>query len=122
MSMLFLMLISADAGRADRWLSLGPEEKEAAEAPLREWFEQHGAAGRIQSGHEAAFPRDVISVTVGEDGPVVSHDPEDGPAFPTGVLVLETATVEEAVEIASSWPDLVAPADRVTLLPVRGFD
>jgi hypothetical protein len=120
--MRFLMFISADAGRAERWLGLSDEEKEAAEAPLREWFERHGAAGRIESGHETAFPRDVIAITVGEDGPVVSHDPEDGPALATGVLVLETESVEEAVEIASSWPDLVAPADRVTLIPIRGYD
>ena len=95
-------------------------ERERAEAPLHEWFERHSAAGHIESGHELAFPREAVAIT--RDGGAVAREPLGPEAVLSGVLVLELETFAEAVELASTWPDLVAPADAVTVIPIHSYD
>jgi hypothetical protein len=116
----FVALISADAERARRWLSLPAAEREAQDATIRDWFERHAAAGVIESGHELAYPRDAITVRGGRA--VEIGGSEAGPALLSGVFVIETETREQAIELAAGWPELSAAGDAVTLYPVHTYD
>jgi hypothetical protein len=116
----FLMLIAADAERSARWLDMSPDERAAAEAPLHQWFERHAAAGRIETGHELAYPREAVAIT--REGGAVAREPVGPDAVLSGVLVLELESLADAVELASTWPDLVAPADVVTVIPIHSYE
>ena len=36
-------------------------------------------------------------------------------------MVLETETFADAVEVAATWPDLLARADAVTVIPIHSY-
>ncbi len=114
------MLIAADAERAARWAEMSVEQREQAEAPLHEWFERHSAAGRIEAGHELAYPREAVAIT--RDAGPAAREPLGPEAVLSGVLVLELETLADAVELASTWPDLVGPADVVTVIPIHTYE
>jgi len=114
------MLIAADAERSALWLDMSPEERSEAETPLHEWFERHAAAGRIEAGHELAYPREAVAIT--RDAGPAAREPLGPEAVLSGVLVLELETLADAVELASTWPDLVGAADVVTVIPIHSYE
>jgi hypothetical protein len=89
-------------------------EEHAAHAPdegmdaVYAWFEQWGAKGKIaDGGAELQHSHTARTLRGSSDGPVVT----DGPFVETkevigGVVMLECDSLDEAVDVAATWPEL----------------
>jgi hypothetical protein len=79
----------------------GPD-MEAWLAEIGAWYEKQGAAGTLADpGHQLDFPDKAKTVR--------AHGVTDGPYIEAkevlaGYSLLETGTIDEAVEIAKTWP------------------
>jgi hypothetical protein len=75
---------------------------EAWMAEIGAWYEKYGAAGVLaDSGHQLDFPHTAKTVRAGgvTDGPYI-----EAKEVLAGYSVLETPGIDEAVEIAQTWP------------------
>lgn len=80
-------------------------EMAAAYERIGKWFEEYGRAGKIVGGHELKGPHTATTVRFREGKPVVT----DGPFIEAkevigGYAELEVADLDEALEIAKTWP------------------
>jgi hypothetical protein len=106
------------------WESWTPEEQQADVERHMAWFGKHRE--HIVGGEELDEPRTVKTLRPGRQGEGVVVT--DGPFVETkellgGFVVLETASLDEALAIASEWPSLgVMPNAIVQVQPgfVRG--
>ncbi|AXB42688.1 YciI family protein [Amycolatopsis albispora] len=102
--MKFAMLICGD----DReWATLSPAAEEEVMKQVFAWFERWQPAGKVAEGGIELQPRDTAkTVRAGANGePVIT----DGPYLELkevvgSVIVLECDTIDEAVEVAATWP------------------
>jgi hypothetical protein len=115
--MKFAMLICGDDSE---WTALAPEEEQDLMMQVYAWYERWQPTGKIADGGAELQPRTTArTVRKGPDGdPVVT----DGPYLELkevigGVVILETDTIEEAVEMASTWP-LAAGMNAIEVRPV----
>jgi len=98
----YAMLICGD----DRdWTALSPAEEERAMTGIYAWFDRWQPAGKIGTGVELQPRETAKTVRAGADRPVVT----DGPYLELkevvgSVILLECDGMDEAVEIAASWP------------------
>jgi hypothetical protein len=79
----------------------GPD-MEAWMAEIGAWYEKQGAAGTLADpGHQLDFPQTARTVRAGgvTDGPYM-----EAKEVLAGYSLLETGTIDEAVEIAKTWP------------------
>ena len=82
--------------------NLSPAEQQTWYADIMTWYEKAGGSGRlIDSGHQLAAPSEGKTVRASgvTDGPFMETKEALG-----GYSVLETDTIEEAVDIARTWP------------------
>jgi hypothetical protein len=83
-------------------LALPEAERDTWMKEVMGWYEKTGASGKMpDSGHQLAQPSDARTVRAAgvTDGPFIEAKEVLG-----GYSVLEADTVEEAVEIAKTWP------------------
>jgi hypothetical protein len=86
----------------EKGLALAPAELEAWMGEIGAWYEKQGSAGTLADpGHQLAPPDQARTVraTGVTDGPYIEAKEVLG-----GYSVLETPTIEQAVEIARGWP------------------
>ena len=75
---------------------------EAWMAEIGAWYEKYGAAGGLaDSGYQLDYPHTAKTVRAGgvTDGPYI-----EAKEVLAGYSLLETPTIDEAVEIAQTWP------------------
>ncbi|MGE5690307.1 MAG: YciI family protein [Pseudomonadota bacterium] len=107
--MRYALLLANDAADVARWRAMSPEEAAAArEASLPHWlalFERMDARQQRVSGLELEDPSEARTVRVLDGETVVT----DGPYAETkelvgGLLVVDCADLDEAIELAASVP------------------
>jgi hypothetical protein len=105
---------------ATAYYALSPEEQQADVDRHIAWFRKH--ADHIVGGEELDEPAKVKTLRPGRQGEGVVVT--DGPYVETkellgGFVILEVASMEEAIEIAKEWPSLGSqPNATVHLQPV----
>lgn len=90
-------------------LILDTENEPAADSPeygswfaeVGAWYEKWGATGRLDGGHQLQKPATAKTVRAGTvtDGPFIETKEALG-----GYSVIDADTIDEAVEIAKTWP------------------
>jgi hypothetical protein len=83
-------------------LSKSGADRDAWYAEIMTWYEKQGASGKLAEGGEQLQPPSTAKTVRGSgvtDGPFIEAKEVLG-----GYSVLETDTIEEAAEIAKSWP------------------
>jgi hypothetical protein len=79
----------------------GPD-LEAWMAEIGAWYEKHATTGKLaDAGHQLDWPHTAKTVRAGgvTDGPYI-----EAKEVLAGYSLLETATIDEAVEISQTWP------------------
>jgi hypothetical protein len=96
-----------EGGEAD-WEALTAVERTAIVETHRAWFAEHAAAGHIVGGEEMAaqaatrtIRRRMSGETIITDGPFIETKETLG-----GFVILEAASLDEALAIAQTWPGL----------------
>ena len=101
------------------WASWTAEQQQADVQRHTEWFTKH--RDHIVGGEELDDPRTVKTLRPGRQGEGVVVT--DGPYVESkeilgGFVILEAASIDEAVEIASDWPSLTSqPNSTVQVQP-----
>jgi hypothetical protein len=80
-------------------------EMQAAYEQIDKWFDEYGRAGKIIGGHELKGPHTATTVRFKDGKPMVV----DGPFIESkevigGYAELEVRDLDEALEIAKTWP------------------
>ena len=94
-----LLIMDTEAG-----LQVSGSEREGWMAEVGAWYEKMGASGKLaDGGHQLARPDQArtIRATGVFDGPFMEVKEVLG-----GYSVLEADTIDEAVELARSWPGI----------------
>lgn len=111
--MRYAMLIIGDE---TAWDSLDAEQHAAAMSEIYAWFEKWGAAGKLASGGaELASSSQARTVRAGvvTDGPYLEAKEVIG-----GVTFLDADSIDEAVDIVSSWPGVAEGRNTIEVRPV----
>ncbi len=104
--MKYLLLFAADE---HAWMSMPESDREDAVARIGRWFGEHARAGRIVEGRRLQGQSTAKTVVLGPAGksrvPVVNDGPfvESKEAIGS-YAVIEVPGLDEAVEVARSWP------------------
>jgi hypothetical protein len=115
--MKFAMLICGDD---NEWSALPPAEEEDLMKQVYGWFERWQPSGKIADGGVELQPRQTArTIRKGPDGGIVVTD---GPYLELkevigSVMILEADSIEEAVEVASTWP-IAAGMNAIEVRPV----
>ena len=101
--MRYAMLICGDESE---WADILPEERDAGMKATYAWFDKWAGAGKIGDG---GAELEAVSTARTIRGSGAGSAVTDGPFMETkealgGYSVLETDTIEEAIEIARTWP------------------
>jgi hypothetical protein len=107
-----MLIISNEA----EWDAMDAATHDAAMAKIYAWFEKWGAAGKIaDGGAELASSSEARTVRGGAvtDGPFIEAKEAVG-----GVTFLDAESMEEAVEIAASWPGVAEGRIAAEVRPV----
>ena len=115
--MRYVMLTYTHPDRVREWEEMTDEEQQAYVAEHEEWFAELGPRGVLVGGEELAYPGRSVTITAGRGERLIT----DGPYTETkdhlgGFIVLEVGSLQEAVEIATSWPSLGRAGNRVEIL------
>jgi hypothetical protein len=99
--MKFLLLLLDDDETSRR----RPAEQDARMAQTRRWWDEHVKAGRILSGSQLQGPETATTVRHTGSGPIIT----DGPFIEAketigGYGLIEVADLDEALEMARTWP------------------
>ena len=91
--------------RGDEWhKGLSPEELQTVMSQCKAWFDQLTAQGKIKAGQPLVREGAIVS---GRNGRVVADGPfAESKEVIGGYLVLQAASLEEAVAIAKGSPSL----------------
>ena len=109
------------ASRADLQASVDPEHAQKVYGQIYQWFQDHGAAGRIADGgaelHDVSTATTVKSLESGEtvvvDGPF-----SEAKEVIAGFTVIEVPDMDAAVAMAKSWPALELPGTLIEIRPM----
>ncbi len=109
------------ASRADLQASVDAEHVQKVYGQIYQWFQDHGAAGRIADGgaelHDVSTATTVRSTETGEtvvvDGPFSEAKEIIG-----GFTVIEVPDMDAAVAMARSWPALELPGTSIEIRPM----
>ena len=88
-------------------------------AEIGAWYEKHGGSGKLaDAGHQLDGPDKAKTVRAGRvtDGPFMEAKEVLG-----GYSLLETATIDEAVEISKSWPAVDRGWVEIEVRPVMAY-
>jgi hypothetical protein len=102
--MKFALLIIGDDSE---WSTLPPDEEQDLMKQIYQWYERWQPTGKIADGGAELQPRTTArTIRTGADGGAVVTD---GPYMELkevvgGIVIIEADTIEEAVEIGSTWP------------------
>ena len=111
--MRYAMLI---VGSEAEWDQGTPDEIEAGMKEVYGWFEKWGPTGRIASGgarlDRASTARTIAPGPIVTDGPFAEMKEAIG-----GIVILEADTIEDAIEVAQTWPRLTG-STRVEVRPI----
>jgi hypothetical protein len=106
-----ILIMDTEAG-----LALSPAEAEAWTAEVGAWYEKYGAAGKLAAGgerlQEAQTARTVRASGV-TDGPFIETKEVLG-----GYSLIDADSIDEAVEIAKTWPGVDRGWITIELRPV----
>jgi hypothetical protein len=106
------------------WEAMTPEEQQAEVELHMAWFRRH--RDHVVGGEELAEPRTVKTLRPGRQGEGVVTT--DGPFVESkeilgGFVIIEAASMAEAVAIASDWPSLATmPNATIQVQPVATRD
>ena len=99
--------------------ALSPADLEAWMAEIGAWYEKEGSAGTLADpGHQLAPPGQARTIRANEviDGPYI-----EAKEVLAGYSVLTVATIEQAVEIARSWPGVDTGLITMEVRPVMAM-
>jgi len=104
--MKYILLLGGTMEREER--AKNPELAAAYER-VGQWFEQYTRAGKIVGGHELQGPQTATTVRFKDGKPMVV----DGPFIEAkevigGYAIVEVADLDEALQMAKSWPGLTS--------------
>ena len=114
--MRYAMIICADEAEAE---ATAAEAGEAGMTEVYAWFEKWGGAGKVaDGGAELQGPRTARTIRGAGSGRTVT----DGPFIETkeaigGFVILEADSLDEALEVASTWPGLAYDGVSVEVRP-----
>ncbi|MCI0687727.1 MAG: YciI family protein [Sporichthyaceae bacterium] len=113
MGMRYAMLIG---GNPESWSDSSAAERAAAMTATYAWFERWSQAGKIaDGGAELAEPGTARTIRGGLviDGPFLESKEVIG-----GFVLLDANSMDEAVEIAATWPNARRPDVVIEVRPV----
>jgi len=100
-------------------LAIAGAEQEAWSAEIGAWYEKVASSGKMpDGGHKLQGPETARTIRAGNvlDGPFIEAKEVVG-----GYSVLETDTIDEAVEIARTWPGVERGLATIEVRPVVEF-
>ena len=110
-----VMLTYTDAERAAEFDSWSEADQKSWIARHMEWFGRHGDV--IGNGTEMAWPQRYTAITKGDGSPVFTDGPfPETKEFLGGYIEMEVETWEQAVQIASEWPNIEKVGNRVVVM------
>jgi hypothetical protein len=114
--MRYAMLICGDESE---WADILPEERDAGMKATYAWFDKWAGAGKIGDG---GAELEAVSTARTIRGSGAGSAVTDGPFMETkevvgGVVFLECESMEEAIEVASTWPGLAYRSVSVEVRP-----
>ena len=101
--------------------SVPPEQAKAVYAQVWDWFQEHGAAGRIADGGAELHPVTTATTVKSGDGgqPVVVDGPfNEAKEVVGGFSVIEVADIDAAIAMVKTWPPLQFPGVAVEIRPM----
>jgi hypothetical protein len=100
--------------------AVAPEQAQAVYQRVFDWFQEHGAAGRIADGGAELHPvTTATSVKHGTEGPVIVDGPfNEAKEVVGGFSVIEVDDMDAAIAVARSWPPLELPGVAVEIRPM----
>jgi hypothetical protein len=110
--MKYVMLIM----NTDATAQLTEDEQQAWYAEIGAWYEKHGASGTLaDGGHQLQGPETARTARASgvTDGPFIESKEVLG-----GYSVLEAATVDDAIDVARTWPGVDRGLITVEVRPV----
>ena len=117
----FAMLTYVSQPGADAWDQMTDEQRRASVAEHHAWFARHRES--ITGGHHRAGPRrwgriaDRHQLAI-HDGPFAESKEALG-----GIILLRADSLDNALEIARTWPALDADLGAVVeVIPLGGFE
>ncbi|MBV8195482.1 MAG: hypothetical protein JOY80_08125 [Candidatus Dormibacteraeota bacterium] len=93
------------AGDQEGYDAMTAADQQAMLAQVGAWWEQNTAAGKLKSGDQLQPPRTATTVRHRgaereiSDGPFIEAKEQVG-----GFAIVEVASLDEALELAKSWP------------------
>lgn len=101
--MKYMMLIG---GEETSYVNDSEEERQVLYERIFAWWEQQERAGRIVGGHELEPSATATTVRIGQDGSATVTDGPfvEGKEMIGGYAILEVETLDEALDVAKSWP------------------
>ena len=103
--MKYVLMFGGTMQEQANWDNQTKEAMMAAYAKVEVWFEEHTRSGKIVSAEELSGPDTATTVTFKNGKPIVT----DGPFIEAkevigGFAVVEVTDLDEALELAKSWP------------------
>ena len=94
------------AGTDEAWNQMSEDQRRAMYARIGEWWRGHTEAGRIVGGEQLAPASSATTIRVRPNGDALVTD---GPFLESkeifgGFAIIEAADLDEAIELAKSWP------------------
>jgi hypothetical protein len=103
--MKYILMFAGTLEDQEQWEKMPKDEAAAAYERVAKWFEENGKSGKIVGGEELQGPNTATTVrrkngkvTV-TDGPFIESKEVLG-----GFAVVEVKDLDEALEMAKSWP------------------
>lgn len=106
--------------RPDLDAAVDPEQAQAVYKRIWDWFQEHGAAGRIADGGAELHPvATATTVRHGDDGPVVVDGPfSEAKEVVGGFSVIDVPDMDAAVAMAKTWPSMELPGVAIEIRPI----
>jgi hypothetical protein len=93
------------AGDQTEYNEMTPEDSQAMFGQVGEWWGKHSAAGTIVGGEQLQPPSTATTVRHQDGGQIIT----DGPFIEAkeqigGYAIVEVANLDEALDLAKTWP------------------
>lgn len=93
----------------DAWMALSDTEREAAIARIGAWYAEQAQAGRILEGRRLRGREEAVTVRLGPAGQSATPKIAPGAFSPPpesigSYAIINVASADEAVAVASAWP------------------
>ena len=104
--MRYMLMFFADE---EAWMAMSEEERLQAIGRIGAWYGEHTGAGRIVEGRRLHGKSGAKTVRLGRTGRSGKPMVVDGPFLETkeaigSYAIVEAAGIDEAVDVARSWP------------------